>query len=183
MKFIHYTNRLILRVLDSSWGRKVCQFYIENKDHFEPFEPKRVPTFYSVDFQTTTLAYEYNEFLHFRFLRMYLFEHSHPERIIGCICFNDIRMGSFLSCNIGYKIDYRFEGQGYTTEALNYAIHQIMFKEYRLHRIEASVHPANIPSIRIMQKLGFEKEGIAKDFAILNNRWEDHIKYALINKK
>ncbi len=164
-------------------GRKVCQFYIENKDHFEPFEPKRVPTFYSVDFQTTTLAYEYNEFLHFRFLRMYLFEYSHPERIIGCICFNDIRMGSFLSCNIGYKIDYRFEGQGYTTEALDYAIHQIMFKEYHLHRIEASVHPANIPSIHIMNKLGFEKEGIAKDFAILNNRWEDHIKYALINKK
>ena len=182
MKLIHYTNRLILRVLDSSWGGKVCSFYFENRDHFEPFEPRRVPNFYSTKFQSANLAYEYNEFLRFHHLRMFLFEQNHPEKIVGSICFSNIKTGSFFSCDVSYKIDYRFEGLGYTTEALNYAIHQIIFKEYKLHRIESAVHPANIPSIRIMEKLNFEREGIAKDFAFLNGRWEDHIKYALINK-
>ncbi len=182
MKLTHYTSRLILKVLDAGWASKVCSFYAENKEHFEPFEPKRVPNFYSIDFHSANLSYEYNEFLHFHHLRMFLFEQTHPEQIIGSICFSDIHMGSFLSCHLGYKIDYRFEGKGYTTEALYYAINQIIFKEYGLHRIEASVHPANIPSMRIMEKLGFKKEGIAKDFALLNDRWEDHIKYALINK-
>ena len=182
MQLIHFTDRLILRVLDPSWASKVCTFYEENKDHFEPFEPKRVPNFYTLDFHSSTLSYEYNEFLHFHYLRLYLFEKHHPEQIIGSICFNNIRAGSFLSCNIGYKIDYRYEGQGYTTEALNYTIHNIIFKDYGLHRIEAAVHPVNIPSLRIMDKLGFEKEGVAKDFALLNDRWEDHIKFALINK-
>lgn len=181
MQLIYYTKRLILKVLDPSWAAKVCTFYKENKDHFEPFEPKRVPNFYSLDFQSANLSYEYNEFLHFRHLRFYLFEQEHPDRIIGSICFSNIRSGSFLSCSIGYKIDYRFEGRGYTTEALDFAIHNIIFTEYGLHRIEAAVHPANIPSLRIMEKLHFEREGIARDFAFLNDRWENHIKYALIN--
>lgn len=181
MKLIHYTERLTLRVLDPSWAARVCTFYEENKDHFEPFEPKRVPNFYSPEFHQSNLSYEYEEFLHFRYLRLFVFEKNQPERIIGSICFSDIRSGSFLSCSVGYKIDYRFEGKGYITEALDYAIHNIIFREYGLHRIEAAVHPANIPSIRIMEKLHFEKEGIARDFAFLNDRWEDHIKYALIN--
>ena len=182
MKLVHYTDRLVLKILDPSWGAKVCKFYEDNKEQFEPYEPKRVPNFYTPEFQESTLSYEYNEFLHFNYIRFYLFEKEHPDRIIGSICFNNIRGGSFLSCNIGYKIDYRFEGMGYTTEALKYAIHQIIFAEYGLHRIEAAVHATNIPSLRIMEKLGFEKEGIAKDFAMLNDRWEDHIKYALINR-
>ena len=60
MQLTHYTDRLILRVLDSSWASKVCTFYEENKDHFEPFEPKRVPNFYTLEFNNATLSYEYN---------------------------------------------------------------------------------------------------------------------------
>ena len=72
MQLTHFTDRLILKVLDPSWAAKVCTFYENNKEHFEPFEPKRVPNFYTSEFQRANLSYEYNEFLHFHHLRSLL---------------------------------------------------------------------------------------------------------------
>jgi len=42
--------------------------------------------------------------------------------------------------------------------------------------------PYNSASLRVVEKLGFYHEGLAKRYLKINDRWEDHIHMALLNK-
>ena len=70
------------------------------------------------------------------------------------ISFTNISNSSFLSTTVGYKLDEEELKQGYMTEALRAAI-VIIFKELKLHRIEANIMPHNRPSMNLVKKLGF----------------------------
>ena len=66
-------------------------------------------------------------------------------------------------------------------EALRAAI-VIIFKELKLHRIEANIMPRNRHSMNLVKKLGFEYEGLAKKYLKINGKWEDHIHMTILNK-
>ena len=66
------------------------------------------------------------------------------------------------------------------TEALHAAI-VIVFKEIKLHRIEANIMPHNKPSIDLVKRLGFEYGGLAKKYLKINGKWEDHIHMTILN--
>ena len=51
-----------------------------------------------------------------------------------------------------------------------------------MHRVEAMVMPDNNPSISLLERLNFNKEGHLKDFAQINGKWEDHYLYTYINE-
>lgn len=181
MAGVYQTQRLWLKVLNERNGRAVCEFYKRNREHFEPFEPERAPGFYTSEFHRRNLAAEHRQYEQQRYLRLYLYRKENPEQIIGSICFDHIYFGSFQSCTVGYKLDKDFLGQGYMLEALTYSLKNIIFGEYGLHRVEALVVPENTASIHLLERLGFEKEGVSRDFAKLCGVWRDHAKYALIN--
>jgi len=67
------------------------------------------------------------------------------------------------------------------TEAITKGI-EVMFSEYKMHRIEAHAMPNNKASIRVLEKIGFIYEGISHKFLDVNGVWEDHLHFALINK-
>ena len=180
MNFVYETKRLILRVLDVTYAHAVCEFYENNRDTFEAFEPPRSPNFYTHEFHKASLIHEYGEMLQGRYLRLYLFDKQMPDTIIGSVCFNDFHGGCFQSCCLGYKMDHRFQRKGYMSECLRFCIPEIIAKEYPVHRIEALVLTDNLPSILLLEKLGFEKEGIARDYAKLNGIWQDHFRYSLL---
>lgn len=175
------TERLLLRVLGEPDSRAVCDFYWRNKEYFEPFEPERLPGFYTPEFHRQSLAAERFQYEQRRYLRLYLFLKEKPELVIGSVCFDNIRFGSFQSCTLGYKMDKDFQRQGYMLEALIYSLKNIIFKEYGLHRVEALAVPENTASLHLLERLGFEKEGVSRDFARLCGVWRDHVRYALIN--
>jgi Acetyltransferases, including N-acetylases of ribosomal proteins len=180
MQLMYQTERLILKVLRPDYACNVLQFYQRNKDFFEPFEPDRIPTFYTENFHHTNLSYEYNLFSQSRYLRLWIFEKEGTNEIIGTICFSNILKGAFQSCMVGYKLDEAYCHRGYAKEALEYAV-QLMFNQYGMHRIEALVLPTNKPSIRLMERVGFINEGMAYQSVKLNDKWEDHLRYALIH--
>ncbi|KNF08661.1 acetyltransferase [Gottschalkia purinilytica] len=70
--------------------------------------------------------------------------------------------------------------KGYITEAIKKGI-DIMFNNYGLHRIEANIMPKNKPSLRVVGKLGFYNEGLARKYLKINGVWEDHIHMVLLN--
>lgn len=181
MKECHKTQRLFLRVLGEGQGKAVCDFYKRNRECFEPFEPERPFHFYTEEFQRRNLAAEYRKYQQHHYLRFYLFEQKNPDYIIGSVCFDDIRMGSFRSCMAGYKLDKKYQGQGYMLEAMTYCLRHVIFGEYGIHRVEAMVVPENTASIHLLERLGFEREGVSRDFARLGGKWKDHVRYALIN--
>lgn len=52
-----------------------------------------------------------------------------------------------------------------------------------MHRIEAMVHPKNQPSIALLESVGFEREGIAREAARLSGSWQDMYRYSLLQKR
>jgi ribosomal-protein-alanine N-acetyltransferase len=82
---------------------------------------------------------------------------------------------------IGYEIGKKYWGNGYASEAikeiLNYG-----FKKMNLNRIEAFTVPEAIPSIKLLEKLGFKKEGLLKEFGYWNGKYWDENIYALLKK-
>ena len=54
------------------------------------------------------------------------------------------------------------------------------FESLRLRRIEAACVPGNAPSQRLLEKVGFQREGYARQYLCINGIWQDHLLYALL---
>jgi [ribosomal protein S5]-alanine N-acetyltransferase len=115
-----------------------------------------------------------------RMAKWYVSERAAPQAVIGDISFSEIIRGPFQSCFLGYKIDGEFNGKGSATEMIKRAVEHVLLKG-KLHRIEANVMPSNAPSIRVLEKCGFHREGFAEKYLCIDGRWEDHIHYVIFN--
>lgn len=85
-----------------------------------------------------------------------------------------------LRAEIGYELSQEFWGKGIMTEALQ-AIIEFGFTRMNLHTIEANIDPENIGSVKILEKLGFKREGYFKDSFLFNGKFTDTASYSLIN--
>jgi len=175
------TDRLQLRVLHPNEADKVLSFYAQNKEHFEPWEPERDINFYTPSYQRLSLSIEYNLMQQSKLLRYWVFLKNNPNTIIGSVNFYNIVKGSYFNCQLGYKFDHRFLGQGYAIEAIRDSM-KTLFSDYEIHRIEANIMPSNLRSVHLVQKLGFQYEGLAVSSIKINHKWEDHVRFAFINE-
>lgn len=179
MQFSYNTNRLTLKSLATEDARPVLEFYVNNKDIFEPWEPLHDNNFYSLDYQLNNLEAEMKLFLRQQSIRYYLFKKYNGNKVIGTISFTDIKNSPANCCKIGYRIDKDHQGQGYASEALLYIIPMIM-NELHIYRIEADVMINNHPSIKLLRSLGFIYEGIARESYEINGIRTDHARYSLL---
>lgn len=113
-------------------------------------------------------------------IRFWIFLKDSDE-ILGTVSFTNIIRGVLKSCYLGYKISQDHTGKGYMSEAVAAAI-TYAFKSLKLHRIEANIMPKNVASLKLIQNLGFEEEGLSKSYLKINGQWEDHYRFALLNK-
>lgn len=61
------------------------------------------------------------------------------------------------------------------------AVVKYAFKDLGLHRIEGNVMPRNERSLRVVEKCGFQSEGIAEKYLKINGVWEDHVHMVIRN--
>lgn len=181
MKGIDETERLVLKILDKTYARQVVDYYQRNKKFLEEWEYKKTDKFFTIEFQEKVLTKELNDMEKGTLFKVWMFEKSNPNRVIGSVGFSNIIRGIFQSCFLGYKMDKDLINRGYMTEALESLI-DIAFNKIYLHRIEANIMPKNVRSLRVAQKLGFVNEGTSKDYLKINGKWEDHIHMVLLNK-
>ena len=80
---------------------------------------------------------------------------------------------------IGYLLERKYWRQGVMQQALG-AVIKFAFNTLDLHRIEADVDSENIPSIGLLEKLGFEREGLFHDRWRVYGEWQDSVMLALI---
>lgn len=179
MQMYYETGRLILRILRQDAAASVLDFYLDNREIFEEFEPDRPENFYTLNYQAALLNCEFNLSIKSSAFRFWVFEKKSPEHIIGTISFHNITRSIYQSCQLGYKFDQQHWHYGYAHESIQKAI-SLIFEEVKLHRLEAVVLPSNIPSIRLLESLGFQKEGICQSYILLHGRWADHLRYSLI---
>ncbi|MNN39247.1 putative ribosomal N-acetyltransferase YdaF [compost metagenome] len=178
MKHHFQTDRVSLQVIDESYAQEVNEYNLRNKDFLKPWEPERHSDFFTVSYQEKLLREEYYKIHEGSFYKVWILSQG---TIIGSIALSNIVMGVFQSCHLGYKLDEQEQGKGIMTESLRPII-DYAFQELSLHRIEANIMPRNKGSIRLVEKLGFQNEGLARKYLKINGVWEDHIHMVLLNE-
>ncbi|UTY40440.1 GNAT family N-acetyltransferase [Allocoprobacillus halotolerans] len=83
------------------------------------------------------------------------------------------------SRKIGYYLGHDYWGQGIMSEAVK-QIFQYVFKHSDIERIFAAPFDYNPASCRVLEKCGFEKEGILRKNGFKNGEFHDMIMYSLI---
>ncbi|MFT6056065.1 MAG: ribosomal-protein-alanine N-acetyltransferase [Pseudohongiellaceae bacterium] len=100
--------------------------------------------------------------------------------VIGTCSLSNIVRGVFMACHIGYSCAERYEGQGFMKKIVKHAV-SYSFDELKLHRIMANYMPVNDRSGGLLNNLGFQQEGLAKEYLLINGKWEDHVLTSLLN--
>jgi ribosomal-protein-alanine N-acetyltransferase len=100
----------------------------------------------------------------------------------GEINLTNIQRGPFQNAYVGYWIDERHAGKGYTPEGV-VVVCKYAFETLLLHRLQISIIPRNSASRRVVGKLNIREEGIAVRYLEINGRWEDHVRYAITSEE
>ena len=159
----------------------LAHFHRRNRDHLSPWLPPQPATIGTVGFcrvwggQSVRL---YRAGAAARFLIRLRREAGEP--LIGQANLNAIQRGPFQAATLGYHIDLEQEGRGLMREALELVISH-GFGALGLHRIMANYIPSNIRSGALLERLGFEREGYARDYLFIDGAWRDHVLTALVN--
>ena len=175
------TERLILRFLDETDIPELIYYYQRNKNFLEPWLPRFGEEFFTFEFQLRRLEYEKELRDSGTEYRYRIFKKDDPQKNIGNVAVSQIIRGVMQSAFLGYSIDEKENGKGIATEAISKVI-EISFNELKLHRLEANIIPTNAASIRIAEKLNFIKEGYSRNYCKINNKWQDHLRFAVINQ-
>lgn len=94
----------------------------------------------------------------------------------GAVGLYNIKM-EHRKAELGYWLLPTAWGKGYMSQALSEVL-LYGFKDRNLHRIEAFVETGNSPSQKILERYGFLKEGMMKDFEIKNGEYISQDIYA-----
>jgi ribosomal-protein-alanine N-acetyltransferase len=108
----------------------------------------------------------------------YLVRHAECGGLVGYANINNIVRGALQSGYLGYAAFAGHAGRGLMTSGLRDVLGRA-FGELGLHRVEANIQPGNRPSIALVQRLGFAKEGFSPRYLMVDGDWRDHERWAL----
>jgi [ribosomal protein S5]-alanine N-acetyltransferase len=174
------TERLVLRLATAHDVPEIVRFQLENREFLAPYEPARSEEFFTEPYWQAQVAASLRELREGRSLRLFLFRRTKKPLLIGYANFTNLVRGVFHGCHLGYSLAEDVQGRGYMREALQAGIGYV-FDELGMHRIMASYMPHNRRSGNLLRRLGFTVEGYARDYLMINGRWEDHLLTSLIN--
>ncbi|MDD9891306.1 MAG: GNAT family N-acetyltransferase [Gammaproteobacteria bacterium] len=170
-----------MKVIRTRPGHEIimANYFAVNEEHLKkwsPSVPKGHHTIESWQRRLTERELEHKGGLSAHFIGT----DEEESHVIGSCSLSNIVRGVFQACHMGYSIAERYQGQGYMKKIVRHAI-SYAFNDMKLHRIMANHMPENERSAALLKSLEFEREGYAKDYLLINGKWEDHVLNALIN--
>lgn len=99
-----------------------------------------------------------------------------PREVIG---FVRLGLGGVKAADIGYATRPEWQGKGITKAAVARMI-DFGFSNLGLHRLTANIGPENTASRRLVESLGFQREGQIRDHVFTNGAWRDSVSYSLL---
>tara|TARA_R110000868_G_scaffold402410_1_gene678687 strand:- start:470 stop:1018 length:549 start_codon:yes stop_codon:yes gene_type:complete len=100
--------------------------------------------------------------------------------LIGVIGFYRLNIENYRA-EIGYILHTSQSGKGLISEAVKKII-EYGFNTMNLHSIEAVISPENYASAKVLEKNGFQREGLFKENQFFNGQFLDSAVYSLLNK-
>lgn len=104
------------------------------------------------------------------------------NNIAGVFNVSEIVRGVFQNAYLGFYATVDYAGKGLMSKGLKLLLDKV-FNELNLHRIEANIQPTNTPSIHLVTKNGFRKEGFSPRYLKINNVWQDHFRFAVTSEE
>lgn len=148
---------------------------VANRAYLEPWSPSRDDEWYTFAAQEQRLRADVEQHAggvayHFNIVT--------DDGIAGRVDLTNVVRGVWENANLGYWVAATHRNRGYATTAVRLAV-AFAFGDGGLHRVQAAVMPRNGPSLRVVEKAGFRREGVAERYLRINGRWEDHAIYAI----
>jgi len=100
------------------------------------------------------------------------------REVIGICSLFNVEMAS-TRAEIGFGLQSAFWGNGYMNEAAH-AVIDCAFDVLRLHRLEAETDPRNVASARVLERLGFVREGLLRERWIIDGQISNSVIYGLL---
>ena len=151
----------------------------ENQEYLRPWEPEWNAKHLSRLSYRSRLA---------RFKKMVANGDAYPfhifraadDRLIGACNMTHIERGVSQSAKLGYWVGEHYARQGFARASVKAAC-RFCFETLGLHRVEAAVQSDNLASIKVLENVGFQREGTARDYLKIDGKWQDHIVYAKLS--
>lgn len=173
------TSRLVLSPPDMADIGQVLDYYRRNELYFRPWEPRRDASFHTAEGMAARISGQQEAMRREQSLHL-LLRGADSGRVIGECGFTNIVRGPFHACHLGFSLCRDAEGQGLMHEALQAAL-AFVFADLGLHRVMANYRPENARSERLLARLGFEREGLARAYLHIDGQWRDHVLTSLVN--
>ncbi|MBN2976390.1 MULTISPECIES: GNAT family N-acetyltransferase [Pseudomonas] len=168
-----------LRALKRNDFELIHLYEKSNRNHLRPWEPLRDEQFFTIESAADRVTRQVESMEagnSFYFLML----ESQGEKVLGRCSYTNIVRGVFQACNLGFSLAESFQGQGLMKRMLK-VTNRYCFEQMGLHRIMANHLPSNVRSERVLEALGFEKEGYARDYLKIAGVWEDHVLRSLVS--
>jgi [ribosomal protein S5]-alanine N-acetyltransferase len=154
---------------------EVLDLRVRNREFLVPFEPTLPDDHFTRRTQLDAIVHGNRAWDDDR---EYTFGVGLPTgELVGRIRLSVIVRGPWQNANMGYYVDRDANGRGICTEAVGMVV-AFAFDRLGLHRVQAAVMPRNTPSIRVLEKNAFRREGLAPRYLRINGMWEDHLIFA-----
>ncbi|KAK7280084.1 hypothetical protein RJT34_25146 [Clitoria ternatea] len=106
------------------------------------------------------------------------------NRAIGCIdlfsC-SGKETGREKSVELGYALGSRYWGRGIATQVVKQVV-EVAFSEFtHLERVEALVDVENVASQRVLEKAGFQREGVLRKYLLMKGKARDMVMYSVLS--
>jgi len=164
-----------IRELRTEDAPALAEAYVRNREHLEPWEPRRSESFFTVEGQAAAVAAQVAAM---RDRQLYAWVITHGDQIVGRVNLNNPIMGVLRSASVGYWVDAGHLRRGLAVAAVEFACAQAQGKG--LHRVEAGTLVHNVASQRVLERCGFELYGMAPRFLFIDGAWQDHKLYQRI---
>ena len=175
------STRLLLRTSQPELADAVAGYLLRNAAHLSPWEPPRPPDYADPLRQQQALRQEAQAFAQGQLARYWISPKDDTLRIIGQCQVSQLARGPFQNAMLGYSLDAHAQGQGLMQEALQTLIQELFGPRVWLHRLQAAVRPDNLRSRRVLQGLGFARDGLSPRYLFIAGAWRDHELWSLLN--
>ncbi|MEW4371379.1 GNAT family N-acetyltransferase [Paenibacillus kandeliae] len=181
MKTMMQNETIQVRLVQVEDAAQLLDMETANREFFQQFTGAREESFYTLEGQQE-LARKRMERAAQDVGYWFVIVHRETEQIIGLIMLTEVVRDNLQSCWIGYFLNHLHNGKGIMTAAVKMVV-DYAFEELHLHRLEAGVMPHNIGSLRVLEKVGFAREGLARKNVKINGVWQDHVTLGIVNPR
>jgi [ribosomal protein S5]-alanine N-acetyltransferase len=173
------TEHLRLRASNPALAEVAADYYCRNRDAHARWNPPQSASMFTADGQRERLAASAAAVAAGTLVGWWLFAPRSPKQALGQIHLSQIARAPFCNALLGYSIDAAHEGRGLMREALGAVLADAFSARVGLHRVQANVRPENTRSLALLDRLGFEREGLAREYLFIDGAWRDHVLTAL----